>query len=608
MESIMQRHSVFHKIFSVICFVIICVLLGLVFFNDHIELSIQNKIFVYLTWGTTLNVFFLQFWKRKYFNVIDVLIFILFLYTIIIDYFNGHILTFHSLQLRFLLCLYFNLRVINQYYTFNQHTIILYLSFIGIILSFIGILQLFGFHNSNHIYFKLTSTFLNPGPFGSYLAVIGIVILIYIMSNSHKITTLKLYSTSNLMNNQNYTYLFIVVLLLLSILFLTKSRSAYLAVIIPASLYLLEKQGACNCFENLTQAKKKILFILLLPVSLAILYGLYLLKPASVNARIHIWKISLEMIQENFWLGKGGGSFPGTYLLAQEGYYRENMLHTQKTMLADLPEYAYNEYLQLFCEYGICGLLLFCIPLFLVVYRGIQDRNIYSYGILAILIIAFTSYPLHLLPFQIIFIILLAFQNTTKNIQCRSLSIVIIGIVTFFSLYYTKFYLNKIDASLVWNKEKLLASNSLIDYRSLQDFEKKMHVLFDNPRFLLDYASILQRNRNYEKSNEMLMRAMILGNNILAVTSIGDNYKNMHDYIKAEEAYIKAFMMVPNRFFPLYKLCQLYYDMEDIQKFKHLYIFIDNFRYKIDSKAIDYMKNDINSMFEILQDKYPKML
>jgi O-antigen polymerase len=43
-------------------------------------------------------------------------------------------------------------------------------------------------------------------------------------------------------------------------------------------------------------------------------------------------------------------------------------------------------------------------------------------------------------------------------------------------------------------------------------------------------------------------------------TSLGDNYKAIKNYLKAEEAYRHASFMVPDKFYPLYLLANLYYE------------------------------------------------
>jgi len=47
---------------------------------------------------------------------------------------------------------------------------------------------------------------------------------------------------------------------------------------------------------------------------------------------------------------------------------------------------------------------------------------------------------------------------------------------------------------------------------------------------------------------------------------MGNNFKAMGDYQKAEASYIHALQIVPNRHYPLYLLMRLYYETGQLKK------------------------------------------
>lgn len=77
---------------------------------------------------------------------------------------------------------------------------------------------------------------------------------------------------------------------------------------------------------------------------------------------------------------------------------------------------------------------------------------------------------------------------------------------------------------------------------------------------------------------------------------MGNNYKDMKHYDLAEQAYNKAFAVMPNRLYPLYQLMMLYKDSGDAKKAKVMARRVMDMKPKIESPATRDMKKKAREM------------
>ena len=106
--------------------------------------------------------------------------------------------------------------------------------------------------------------------------------------------------------------------------------------------------------------------------------------------------------------------------------------------------------------------------------------------------------------------------------------------------------------------------NSVQTHYNINNLEEtidKYHCLYPKmnrqKQFIYEYARCLSATGQYEAGNEMLERFLLFGSDPVIYNSMGDNYKNMGVYEKAEKMYIRASEIVPNRHYPLYLLMLL---------------------------------------------------
>ena len=79
-------------------------------------------------------------------------------------------------------------------------------------------------------------------------------------------------------------------------------------------------------------------------------------------------------------------------------------------------------------------------------------------------------------------------------------------------------------------------------------------------------------------------------------TLMGNNYRDLGAMAEAESAYRKAFVMLPGRMYPLYRLMKLYEADGQMQKAEEVARKIIAFRPKVDSPAVREMKNEAKKL------------
>ncbi len=260
--------------------------------------------------------------------------------------------------------------------------------------------------------------------------------------------------------------------------------------------------------------------------------------------------------------------------------------------MADIPEYAFNEYLEIINDIGVILFLCGITIIFLIIQR--QDR-IVKYALITILFLSLSSYPLHIIPIQILFVILLSQHHPIKSKIKFHINIKFILIIIFYTYVFinSQIYLKKISCTEMWKKQKDMANVSFIEVRDIEDYKKFFLYIADNPDYLLDYGDFLYRQTKYQESIKVLVHGARISNDPVFLIIIGMNYEKLENYVAAEYFYLKAARRVPNRLSPLYRLALLYYKIKDYDKFTSMSQTVLSFDPKIESEIIKNMKNEI---------------
>ncbi|MEO9570391.1 MAG: O-antigen ligase family protein [Polaribacter sp.] len=511
---------------------------------------------------------------------------------------------------------------------FNKTTFYLLLLAIiisGIIQAIYGNLQLLNFYPSNHSGFKITGSFFNPGPYAGFLvSVFPIALGLYLFKE--KVTEQVLLNIKKkqliLCTFIKHVFEYIPLIGIISIVVVilaTQSRASWLAVL-ASTLLLFEAryQIIKKVFKQLNAYKKTILIIVtILSVGIS-LFGIYHFKKGSSDGRLFIWKVSTEFIKGNPIFGVGFDRFKAYYMNFQANYFIRSG-ETTEALVADNTYYAFNEFVQFFTENGFVGFVLLIIVLsFIIKSKAIKENDylsvILKLSLLTICVFAFFSYPMQILPIKLVIVVLLAslaklsinkiilFEKTKikfKNPILKGFALVGILIVAFFSFNY----ISKLDNSFK-NWKLALISYQYGDYESaIEEYEKAYPELKNNGDFLMNYGKTLSINKQDKKAIEILEQAKNHLNTTIIETALGDSYKNLKQYHKAEIAYKNAANMIPIRFYPLYLLAKLYEEIGQKEKAITMAKTILEKDIKIPSTAIKEIKTEMKKIISNYKQK-----
>jgi tetratricopeptide (TPR) repeat protein len=462
----------------------------------------------------------------------------------------------------------------------------------GLVEAVWGLLQLYGFKYSQHGLFRLTGSFFNPGPYAGYLAVIFPLALDCILNKSCHIV-------------QKWASALACIATVV-VLPAAMSRASWLAVI--AGSLVVWYFGSNELGKNIKAKISRLgLFVfrpqswifaivIVLLISFA-LTGMYLLKKNSADGRVLMWKISIQSVMKHP-LGVGLGNFSNAYGEAQSAYIAGGTASETEKYVAGTPEYGFNEYLQIMVESGWVSFLLFLGMTVCVIRSMLKSKQEGLMGsLVALLIFAFFSYPFSVLPVLIVFTFLLS-ASSGAALRCSRHSpiqyaIAFSGLIITFCCLYKQYPVY--HACKQW-EQKRMYYHSGMNKDAVREYAKFYPYLQDDIKFLFEYAQSLSKTGEYEKSNEILRRAMQISCDPMLYNVMGKNYQALKQYKLAEQSFQKAINLVPNRLYPHYLLAKLYHEMGLKDKADAETNIVLTKPPKVKSMAVDEMRKELKML------------
>lgn len=459
---------------------------------------------------------------------------------------------------------------------------------IGSILAFgcyeawLGVSQMYGDDMSRHNLFALTGNFLNPGPYSTYL-MIGVVVGLAALRNvpnrtivesvsnvMHfgKITNMMPKKMPNVVNNvlvkivnwiKEITWKHLViaaVVVMAMVLPATWSRAAFLGVAV-VSLFL---------YRDKYWRYRYLVWGAILLAGVAF----YFIKQGSADGRLIIWKAALTTWIDYPWLGVGVGGFYNAFAEGMAQLSTSNMDFSS----ADVPDGAYNILLKIVVEQGVVGgILAISLTAVALIKLSTNSKPLF-YGMVALLVFAMFSYPFDLLPYKVIAVSIVAW--------CES-----VGSKRLFEIGRIKmFLLGSFLGFASWQAGKIADESQ--NYKWMECERDDHESLFSVGRSLREEGRYY--NGRYNDSNAILRQGTRCSADPMFYVLMGNNYKDMKQYDLAEQAYKKAFSVMPNRLYPLYQLMLLYQDSGDVKKAKAMAKRVIETKPKIESRATRNMK------------------
>ena len=465
----------------------------------------------------------------------------------------------------------------------------------GIYESALGLGQIFGSVPSGHESFVLTGSFTNPGPYGGFIAFLMTVLVGYLIEYGKCVNVIcrpvidgmRTIGLKRLTSSRYAAWCIfrllpiilaaIAVILCIVVFPASMSRAGWLAFACGLMLYLIRETGIIKSVLS----HKAISAIMLITI-LSAVATIFMMKKDSAIGRFHIWNMEAKAIIETPFIGTGPGAVLGQYAKTQENYFKENECSQKTVNVAGAPSYAFNEYLKIGMETGIAGTLLALCVVVLAIIQLLRSNGIFGYGLVAIAVFAFFSYPLSVAQFSICIVAMLALSSChdsevlklqkKKNtyVLCNSLlTIFVIGLVLFGITDLYKVYKSREKASDDWRMARQWTLMKKYDCAA-EELETLYPYLFWSYQYLYEYGYALHRAGMYEKSNVIFTEGTLISADPMFHNMIGKNYMEMGSYDYAEKELIKSHYTVPCRLYPLVLLMEMYMDINLTEKAKEV--------------------------------------
>lgn len=454
-----------------------------------------------------------------------------------------------------------------------------------------GLGQIYGLAVSNHSLYALTGSFYNPGPYSGYLAMIFPLCL-------HEWLNLKEKTERTWIEQGKYYMALGVMLLILCVLPAGMSRSAWIAAAVSGAwVYGMHVSWESKLKEIRKRYKRKVLLACIAGgiIFIVVGYSLFQLKAASANGRLFMWKISALAIVESPVVGHGIGNFVSAYGRAQENYFANGEYSETEELVAGSPEYAFNEYLQVAIEYGIPFLFVVLLIIAFCFWKGSREGRIGLCGsIIAVLVFAFSSYPMQIPGFAVTFYFLLAACVIGRS---KIMLLLFISMIALLGVYYWKY--NQYDACKNWYRSKMLYNIGA--YQSAkEEYGKLYSELKNRGAFLFEYGYCLHKLKQYDSSTIVLEEAMKHSCDPMILNIIGKNYQAVGKYEKAEESLIRSTHWLPGRIYPYYLLTKLYAEPEyrKPEKLKRMVEVVLTKEPKVQSTAVKEMRVEVKKLLK----------
>ncbi|MFT3740953.1 MAG: O-antigen ligase family protein [Breznakibacter sp.] len=429
--------------------------------------------------------------------------------------------------------------------------------------SLCGLLQQIGELPPAHPLFKMGGSFGNPGPYTNF-----IVILL-------PMTLIVLFSPKNFPKSLFY-FCLIASFLAVLVVFVSLARTAWVSLGVIALLYwgyyTNRNTGVKRWFKSpIAKISGILLVVVFIVVTAWFLAGV---KKDSASGRIFIWKLTSQMIQDKPWFGHGFDRFCYELNKYQATFFAEGSESTVEVSLADNSTFAFNEFLQIFSELGVVGLIMFVAIFFVAlfsrpsnhvkenIFRGFLNRAAIA-AIVGFLVCSLFSYPLHNLPvlislygflaiisgnslaFKRVFELQLAYR---KTMTMSLLVLICFGYYQILSRYVSEREWNSIA-----HKKGQLSGFSL-----QKSFEDLLPIMAYNKYFEYNYGAELIVLGQYEQGISVLERTTRRLNDSNIYSYLGLGYLATQQYDKAEYCFLVASYTVPSKLYPLYNLVKVY--------------------------------------------------
>ena len=432
-------------------------------------------------------------------------------------------------------------------------------------------------------------SFLNPGPYGGFLAVGISILLPYVVEQKTISTFFK-------------SFLFVELFITILVLSFTNSRAAVLSLFISLTFFFVRD-------DRVVLFLKKHFFIIIFFVVFICTWGYYAKRP-SADGRLFMDKICIHAIVDNKGKGPGLGKYVLLYENAQENFFRKNIsiekgvLDIKNTKEKDRfracdPMVSFNSFLLIGVEMGIIPMVLFFLIISTTIILLNRKCSPFYYGLLAFSVFGLFSYPLQLWQFQLLGTVMIADASSLNSLTVCSIKkkyVIYLLVIPVLLMYHNiEKALHTAYEYRDWKRNSILFE--LEEYQLYSELcSEKYDILRYVPNFMLEYGLSLSKEGNINKSDSIFIECQSYYTSPLLLSMLGDNCTKKGDFYSAEKYYIDSFVMLPDRITPLYKLSKLYELMGDTIASINMINCAKDFRCKVESELTEKVRESLRNL------------
>ena len=387
--------------------------------------------------------------------------------------------------------------------------------------------------------------FSNTGHLGSYISVCltGCICLIF---EAKKKKVLRYFSLA-------------VSIVLLIALVISHSRGAVLGAAVGILCYAITSSS----YKSLGKPTKIIIIISILLMILIGSFILYSIRPESANVRLLIWSSSWKAFTAAPFFGYSSSSVQSLYMYWQAAFFESHPLSSLAPFATNHYQ-TFNEFLHLLCEQGLIGFILFS----LIIWSSFRDSRNPSLksALITIGVCSCFLYTWDILPIAFLIPLFIGLNVATQRSDSKNV------------MFSYTIHLNKWTTSLVCLV--FIASVSYFSYHIGEQYNRATKELRqfiqigDNQvsdRFSKETEDIVFKNKNmsllyathsYKFTPQNRITVLEQCNKRITVverlSTLGELYYDSGDFKKAEDSFITAFYMTPDRIIPKYDLFKFY--------------------------------------------------
>lgn len=449
----------------------------------------------------------------------------------------------------------------------------------GLYQIYTGIAQLAGWEPSHHYRYALTGTFFNPGPYAILVAIALTVASAWLYN--HKGAWTGLSRPDKIFRVTVYA----MWVTGLPVLAATWSRTAWVALAVALTVMLWRGH------------RRMVLGGLAVAACLGVCA--YAMKQNSADGRLLMTIVAGKAWTAEWLTGHGLGGFAHAYGEAQAAFFTG---HPDSPLLsvAGSPEYAFNGLAGVSVEQGFIGMACALTITSWTAFILVRKREASACGYIALLVASMFSYPFSLWPFRlwatgwVAYAVSLQAGTGTGAAWWKKASGAAMAILLAVpSVWWTAETKTRVEAYGEYR-----ALSGIQDAAFVDDFRKNYDRLKDRPEYLFTYGKALRELERYNDSNAALRQGTRVSCDPMFHVMMGNNYLDLGATREAETAYRKAFSLLPNRVYPLYRLMKLYEATGKNEKARDMARRITAFRAKVDSPAVRKMKEEAEDLLQ----------